>query len=164
MRRALQLARHVVQAGMSEPVSAIRNLGPAAVAAYARAGIHDARTLRALGAERAYARLLEAGTQPHFIGYCALVMGLQGRPWNDCRGAEKAALRRRFEALKAGSGRAPGGDGERQTVAGHSDMAEMSMERVLDRIGIRSPAGGEGGGVSPGSSERRERPEGPEDQ
>jgi DNA transformation protein len=28
-------------------------------------------------------------------------MGLQGRPWNDCQGAEKAALRKRFDALKA---------------------------------------------------------------
>ena len=30
-------------------------------------------------------------------------MALQGRPWNDCKGAEKDALRVRFDAIKAGS-------------------------------------------------------------
>ena len=34
-----------------------------------------------------------AGLPAHFIGYYVLVMGLQNRPWNDCKGAEKAALR-----------------------------------------------------------------------
>ena len=83
------------------PISTIRNLGPATQAAFGRAGIHDAETLRALGADAAYERLLEAGEKPHFIGYYVLVMGLQGRPWNDCKGAEKTALRARFDALKA---------------------------------------------------------------
>ena len=55
-----------------------------------------------MGAEAAYARLIAAGTRPHFIGYYSLVMGLQGRPWNDCQGDEKEALRKRFDALKAG--------------------------------------------------------------
>lgn len=87
---------------MTEPVSSIRNLGPASDQAFARAGIHDAETLRDLGADAAYAKLLETGSQPHFIGYYALVMGLQGRPWNDCQGEEKKALRVRFDALKAG--------------------------------------------------------------
>ena len=89
---------------MATPVSSIPNLGPATEAAFARAGIHSAEELRALGADEAYKRLLEAGTPPHFIGYYVIVMGLQGRPWNDCQGAEKAALRKRFDALKAAVG------------------------------------------------------------
>lgn len=88
---------------MRQPVSSIRNLGPAIEAAFARAGIHDAEALRALGPDAAYGRLLANGHPPHFIGYYALVMGLQGRPWNDCRGDEKAALRARFDAIKAKS-------------------------------------------------------------
>ena len=86
---------------MADPVSSIRNLGPASDAAFARAGITSADQLRDLGADAAYARLLAAGTRPHFIGYYALVMGLQGRPWNDARGEEKAALRQTFDRLKA---------------------------------------------------------------
>lgn len=85
----------------SDPVSSIRNLGPAMEEACTRAGIPDAACLREMGADRAYAQLLRCGTQAHFIGYYALVMGLQGRPWNDCRGAEKDALRARFDAIKA---------------------------------------------------------------
>ena len=84
------------------PVSSIRNLGPATEAAFARAGIHSAEALRAMGPDAAYLALLRSGTPPHFIGYYVLVMGLQGRPWNDCRGDEKKALRKRFDALKAG--------------------------------------------------------------
>lgn len=83
------------------PVSSIPNLGPASEAAFARAGIHSAEQVRELGADAAYLQLLRAGERPHFIGYYVLVMALQGRPWNDCRGAEKAALRQRFDALKA---------------------------------------------------------------
>ncbi|SDY08648.1 TfoX/Sxy family protein [Citreimonas salinaria] len=83
------------------PVSSIRNLGPAFEQACVRAGIPDAETLRALGADAAYARLLAAGERPHFIAYYVLHMALQGRPWNDCKGAEKAALRRDFDAIKA---------------------------------------------------------------
>ncbi|MEL6209356.1 MAG: TfoX/Sxy family protein [Pseudomonadota bacterium] len=86
---------------MSDPVSSIRNLGPAMDVACAKAGIHDAETLRTLGADEAYRRLLRSGMRPHFIGYYVLVMGLQGRPWNDCKGDEKKALRARFDALKA---------------------------------------------------------------
>ncbi len=86
---------------MPAPVSSIPNLGPATEAAFARAGIHSADEIRAMGADTAYLRLIEAGTQPHFIGYYVLVMGLQGRPWNDCQGEEKRALRVRFDALKA---------------------------------------------------------------
>lgn len=86
---------------MTTPVSSIRNLGPAMEAAFAKVGITSAEALREIGADAAYARLLEAGHRPHFIAYYVIVMGLQGRPWNDCRGAEKAALRDRFDALKA---------------------------------------------------------------
>ena len=58
-----------------------------------------------MGADAAYLRLIESGTQPHFIGYYVLVMGLQGRPWNDCKGEEKKALRKRFDTLCAGFNR-----------------------------------------------------------
>lgn len=87
---------------MSDPVSAIRNIGPAMQSALARAGIGSAAELRALGADAAYARLLETGThRPHFIAYYTLEMGLQGRPWNDCKGTEKERLRARFDTLCA---------------------------------------------------------------
>ncbi len=74
---------------MTDPVSSIRNLGPAYEQACARAGIHSAQELREIGADAAYAKLLTSGSRPHFIGYYVLVMGLQGRPWNDCKGDEK---------------------------------------------------------------------------
>ena len=83
------------------PVSSLPNLGPAMEASCARAGIDSAEALQALGADQAYARLLEAGTVPHFIGYYVLVMALQGRPWNDCKGEEKKQLRKRFDAICA---------------------------------------------------------------
>jgi len=102
------------------PVSSIRNLGPASDAAFARAGITDARDLRALGPDEAYRRLLRSGTRPHFIGYYALVMGLQGRPWNDCQGAEKQALRARFDTLKPSA----------------FDKHRSELERALDMLGV----------------------------
>ena len=105
---------------MPTPVSSIRNLGPASEAAFARAGIASAEQLQALGADAAYLRLLHAGERPHFIGYYVLVMALQGRPWNDCKGAEKAALRARFDALKA---------------RGH-DKGRSDLEAALDMIGV----------------------------
>lgn len=108
---------------MATPVSSIPNLGPASLREFARAGLHSAEELRALGADAAYARLLGAGAKPHFIGYYALVMGLMGRPWNDCRGAEKAELRRRFDALVAQAG----------------PRADSAFERVLDQIGLPAP-------------------------
>ena len=85
---------------MPDPVSSIPNLGPASEAAFARAGIHSADAIRAMGADAAYLALMQSGTPPHFIGYYVLVMGLQGRPWNDCQGEEKKALRVRFDALR----------------------------------------------------------------
>lgn len=105
---------------MSDPVSSIRNLGPAMDAACAKAGIPDANTLRALGADEAYARLLQSGVRPHFIGYYVLVMGLQGRPWNDCKGDEKKALRNRFDEIKAQS----------------FDKGLSDFERTLNEIGV----------------------------
>lgn len=104
---------------MTAPVSSIRNLGPAMDAACARAGIGSAEALRALGADAAYRRLLETGMRPHFIGYYVIEMGLQGRPWNDCQGAEKLALRARFDAIVA-------------SVRGEG-LSEI--ERRLDEIG-----------------------------
>ncbi len=89
-------------------------------AACAKAGIPDAETLRALGPDEAYRRLLMSGTRPHFIGYYVLVMGLQGRPWNDCKGDEKKALRARFDAIKA--------DG--------FDKGLSDFERTLNEIGV----------------------------
>ncbi|MBA4324958.1 MAG: competence protein TfoX, partial [Rhodobacter sp.] len=73
--------------------------------AFARAGISSAEEIRDLGADEAYRRLLDSGARPHFIGYYVLVMGLQGRPWNDCKGEEKKALRKRFDLLCAGFNR-----------------------------------------------------------
>lgn len=106
---------------MSDPVSSIRNLGPAFEKACARVGIRSAQDLRALGADAAYSRLLQGGTRPHFIGYYVLVMGLQGRPWNDCKGEEKKALRQRFDALKSSVSATP----------------ESQMISELDAIGVR---------------------------
>jgi hypothetical protein len=90
---------------MPSPVSSIPNLGPASETAFARAGITTAEEIHAMGADEAYRRLLDSGSRPHFIGYYVLVMGLQGRPWNDCKGEEKKALRRRFDTLCAGFNR-----------------------------------------------------------
>ncbi len=105
---------------MSDPVSSIRNLGPASDSAFARAGIHTASQLRDLGPDLAYGKLLQSGTKPHFIGYYAMVMGLQGRPWNDCQGDEKKALRMRFDVIKAG----------------RPDKGRSDLEAALDIIGV----------------------------
>ncbi|MEL6585718.1 MAG: TfoX/Sxy family protein [Pseudomonadota bacterium] len=82
------------------PVSSLPNLGPAFEAECMRAGIPSAQALRDLGTDAAYAKLLRAGTRPHFIGFYVIEMALQGRPWNDCKGEEKAALRARFDRIK----------------------------------------------------------------
>lgn len=109
------------------PVSSIRNIGPASEAMFARAGMHDAGTVRQMGADTAYAALMRAGTRPHFIGYYALVMGLQGRLWNDCKGEEKKALRKRFDALVRAA--------QKDTSA-----APAGIERILNEIGLPDPA------------------------
>lgn len=105
-------------------ISTIPNLGPATEAQFMAAGIPTAEALRALGADAAYAKALQSGVRPHFIAYYVLVMALQGRPWNDCKGAEKAALRQRFDALKLA----------------HSDGGRTELERFLDQIGVRAPS------------------------
>ena len=108
---------------MSDPVSTIRNLGPASDAAFARAGISSAEELRSLGPDAAYTKLLASGTRPHFIGYYALVMGLQGRPWNDCQGDEKAQLRQRFDQIKTAAKPKP----------------DSGFSRIMDEIGLIDP-------------------------
>ncbi len=112
---------------MTSPVSSIPNLGPASEAAFARAGIHSAEEIHAMGADAAYLRLLQSGSQPHFIGYYVLVMGLQGRPWNDCRGEEKKALRVTFDALKAQAATRPTKEKDRSR-----------LEAVFNEIGLLS--------------------------
>ncbi|MEM1300613.1 MAG: TfoX/Sxy family DNA transformation protein [Pseudomonadota bacterium] len=106
---------------MTEPVSAIRNLGPASDASFARAGLNTAEEVRSLGADAAYARLLATGSRPHFIAYYALVMGLQGRPWNDLDAKEKQALRARFD----------------QIVAENRPSPQTGIEQELDALGVR---------------------------
>jgi DNA transformation protein and related proteins len=108
---------------MSDPVSSIPNLGPASEAAFARAGITTAQEIRDLGADEAYRRLLLTGSQPHFIGYYVLVMGLQGRPWNDCKGDEKKALRARFDAIK-------------DSLAGTKEKGRSDLETALQMLGV----------------------------
>ncbi len=47
-------------------------------------------------------------------------MGLQGRPWNDCRGQEKINLRQRFDLLKDNS----------------HDKGRSELETALNEIGV----------------------------
>ena len=56
-------------------------------------------------------------------GHYVLVMGLQDRLWNDCRGAEKKALRARFDSIKARA----------------FDQNLSRFERMMDVIGVRVP-------------------------
>lgn len=102
-------------------LTSIRNIGPAFEKSLQAVGITTAEELQAIGADAAYVRLLENGSKPHFIGYYVLHMALQGRPWNDCKGEEKKALRKQFDAIKA--------------RAFDADLSEM--ERMLDMIGVR---------------------------
>ena len=102
------------------PLTEIRNIGPAMAAELTRAGILHAEDLRETGADAAYAAMLRTGSRPHFIAYYVLHMGLQGRPWNDCQGAEKAALRKRFDQIKAKA----------------FDPGLSAFERTLDQIGV----------------------------
>jgi DNA transformation protein and related proteins len=104
---------------VSRPVSSLRNLGPRSDASFARAGIGSAEELVALGADAAYRRLLASGVRPHFGGYWALVLAIEDRHWRECDAEEKAALRARFERLKA----EPGG--------------RAALEAELDRLGVR---------------------------
>ncbi|WP_373635477.1 TfoX/Sxy family protein [Yoonia sp. SS1-5] len=101
-------------------LTSIKNIGPAFEKALQAVGITTAEQLRELGADAAYAKLLEAGNKPHFIGYYVLHMALQGRPWNDCKGAEKKALRTQFDKIKKGS----------------FDQNRSELERFLNQIGV----------------------------
>lgn len=105
------------------PTSSIRNIGPAVETSLLAVGIDSAEMLRDIGADAAYRRLLLNGTRPHFIMYYALHMALQGRPWNDCKGAEKAAMRVQFDTLC--------GD-----VAGSDAKGRSDFEAALDAIGV----------------------------
>ena len=89
-------------------------------ASCAKAGIHSAEDLRALGPDETYRRLLQTGMKPHFIGYYVMVMGLQGRPWNDCKGDEKKALRARFDQIKAEC----------------TDEGQSAFEQFMNQIGV----------------------------
>lgn len=111
---------------MTKPVSSIRNLGPSTEALFANAGVTSAEQLRELGADAGYRLVLENGTRPHFIGYYALVMGLQGRPWNDCQGVEKENLRKKFDRLVA-------------DAIGAKKKGRSDIEAALDKLGVRSP-------------------------
>ena len=104
-------------------VSTLPGLGPAMDRALASVGITTAEQLCEIGGDAAYERLLAAGTRPHFIGYYVLHMAIQGRPWNDCRGPEKTALRQRFDALKSRAAR----------------TTPPGIEAELDRIGVGDP-------------------------
>jgi len=115
---------------MSLPVSTIRNIGPATEAAFAKAGLTSADQIRAIGADAAYLRWLQAGQPAHFIGYYALVLGLQGRPWTDLAGDEKTDLRARFDGLKAEAAKTG-------TVATWSKPKGRSeLEAALDLFGV----------------------------
>ena len=100
-------------------LTTLRNIGPAVERDLINAGVFTAEALQVMGADAAYGRVLAAGVRPHFIMYYVLHMALQGRPWNDCKGAEKAALRQQFDAL----------------VAAHSGLNDHGIEKILDCIG-----------------------------
>jgi hypothetical protein len=98
----------------------IKNIGPAVATSLQDVGVTTAEQLYEMGADAAYTKLLEAGSRPHFIMYYALHMSLQGRPWNDCKGDEKKALRAQFDKLKSGN----------------FDEERSDLERFLNRIGV----------------------------
>ena len=78
-----------------------------------------------MGADAAYLRLLQSGQPPHFIGYYVIVMGLQGRPWNDCQGEEKRARRQRCDALKD----------QVRNSKGRSGL-DAALEAALNALGV----------------------------
>lgn len=108
---------------MSRPPSALRNLGPASDAAFARAGIHSAEELVALGPDVAYARLLAAGaTRPHFAFFWAIAFAVQDRPWSTLGPEEKKSLRQRFNSVVA--------------AAQRPEAPAAAFEAELDRLGV----------------------------
>lgn len=86
---------------MESDLKTIKGIGDAVAGQLIAAGITSTKQLREMGAHAAYGRMMENGIRPHFIGYYALEMALQGRPWNDCKGAEKDRLKERFDELKS---------------------------------------------------------------
>ena len=100
-------------------ISPTRTISKAMEAELNAAGIPTAEALRACGADEAYRRLLRSGTRPYFIAYYVLHLALPGRPWHDCQGAEKAALRQQFDAL----------------VTAHQGLNDHGIEKILDCIG-----------------------------
>lgn len=109
------------------PLTTLNSIGPATAAAMIRAGIPDAETLRALGADKAYRQVIDAGEKPHFIWYYVLVMSLLGRPWNDARGAEKVALRERFDKIVAEA---------KAARRARTDLIPEELENALDLLGV----------------------------
>lgn len=141
------------------PVTTIRNLGARMAEAFARVGITTAEELEAMGADAAYARLLASGHRPHILAFQAVALGLEGRHWNSAEAPEKAALRARFDALRAGASRSPtarDGTVEQRTptermgaqpeeapdaepkVASHPPDA--SLKAVLESLGLPHPS------------------------
>lgn len=106
---------------MNSDLTEVPNIGPATAKALIAAGVPDQAALREIGADEAYRLLLLNSEKPHFVGFYVLHMGLQGRPWNDCRGPEKVALRARFDAL----------------VANIRSVPLSGIEAALDEIGLR---------------------------
>ena len=115
---------------MPRPVSSIRNVGPATEAAFAAVGLHSAEAVHEIGPDAAYLRCLHAGQPAHFIGYYALVLGLQGRPWTDLHGDEKAQMRLRFDAIKAEAAKT-GPHASSSNTKSRSDL-----ETALDILGV----------------------------
>jgi hypothetical protein len=115
----------------TRPVTAIKNLGPATAEAFAQAGIHSADEIEAMGPDAAYLAYLGAGHRPHFIFYYAMVMGMQGRKWNDCKGAEKDALRIRFDAIKDAATKAQTGGAYQK---GRTNSA--ALEKFFNQVGL----------------------------
>lgn len=115
---------------MSTSLTSIKGIGPATAEGFMRAGITSAEDLREIGADAAYAAWIEAGNPAHFIGYYALHMALQGRPWNDCRGAEKAAFRKKFAVLKARI--AP----EDSSAPSAKERGRARLDAALSEIGL----------------------------
>lgn len=105
---------------MPTPLTDIRNIGPAMAGELHRAGVTSAEALNKIGPDEAYRAMLRHSTRPHFIAYYVLHMAVQGRPWNDCRGTEKAALRARFDQIKSDA----------------FDPHLSEFERALDEIGV----------------------------
>lgn len=101
-------------------ISSIKNIGPATEALYNDVGIMTAEELHELGADAAYAKLLANGNRAHFIAFYALHMALQGRPWNDCQGDEKKALRIKFDAIKTA----------------HANPQKSELDAFMDQIGL----------------------------